>query len=55
MELGSDVDPRQPDPVTTWKFYQPFRYTPLPDISIPYACVTHELGIPDDFSLASYC
>ena len=25
MELGADVDPRQPDPVTTWKFYQPFR------------------------------
>lgn len=28
MELGSDVDTRQPDPVTTWRFYQPFRYTP---------------------------
>ena len=28
MELGSDVDPRQPDPVTTWRFYQPFRCTP---------------------------
>lgn len=25
MGLGSDVDPRQPDPVTTWRFYQPFR------------------------------
>ena len=23
--LGSDVHPRQPDPVTTWRFYQPFR------------------------------
>ena len=25
MELGSDVDTRQPDPATTWRFYQPFR------------------------------
>ncbi|KAL3152102.1 hypothetical protein ABBQ32_001207 [Trebouxia sp. C0010 RCD-2024] len=25
LELGSDVDPRQPDPVTTWRFFQPFR------------------------------
>lgn len=37
MELGSDVDPRQADPVTTWKFYQPFRYTPLHALnSAPY-------------------
>ncbi len=47
MELGADVDPRQPDPVTTWKFYQPFRchfhcqYSSVSVLLLCYRAVTH--------------